>query len=58
MLAPMSESQFCDKGKSLATLALEFVKSDAKPPPKDLRPTGHERETPMGMIEAALVGGY
>jgi hypothetical protein len=56
-LPPMSESQFRDKGKSLANLAKEFVDNGILPP-ENLRPQLPEREAPWGMIEVALNGGY
>jgi hypothetical protein len=50
----MSEShQFCDKGKSLANLAKEFVDNGISPP-ENLRSQLPERETPWGMIEETL----
>lgn len=57
ILAPMSESQFRNKGKMLGNLAKDFVESKITPP-ENLRPEQQERTTPWSMIHEALAGGF
>jgi hypothetical protein len=57
ILAPMTESQFRDKGKFLSSLALECIENNIEPP-DERRPVQPERETPWSMINEALSGGF
>jgi hypothetical protein len=57
ILAPMTESQFRDKGKLLSSLAQEFIANDIEPL-DHLRPIQPNREVPWSMINEALSGGF
>jgi hypothetical protein len=53
----MTESQFRDKGRLLASLAKEFVETGTEPP-EDRRPVRIEQEIPWDIVEAALNAQY
>ena len=53
----MTESPFHDKGRLLASLAKEFVKTGTEPP-QDRYPVRIEQEIPLDIVEAALNAKY
>eukprot|EP00957_Ditylum_brightwellii_P212007 15366850-Ditylum_brightwellii.AAC.1 len=55
LLAPMTESKFCERGKALAELAREFVSSSKVPNPH-LRPP-FVQHIPISMIVGAYNAG-